>query len=271
MKIDSHQHFWKYNPVRDSWIDDTMKVIRKDFMPEDLLPVLKENKIDGCVAVQADQSEEETDFLLNLSDKNSFIEGVVGWVDLKSSTVDERLEHYSKFSKFKGVRHIVQAESNNFQLREDFQKGIGALKKYGLTYDILISKNQLSDTIKMVDKFPDQPFVLDHIAKPEISNGIEKEWKDAIRLLAQNENVYCKVSGMVTETKGYKWNKSEFIPFLEEVTQSFGSDRIMFGSDWPVCLVAATYAEVLDVIKSFYTEEDLDKVMSKNAIDFYRL
>ncbi len=274
MRIDSHQHFWRYNPVRDSWIDGSMEVIRKDFIPIDLKPILKENKIDGCITVQADQSEEETAFLLDLADENSFIKGVVGWVDLCADNVESRLEYFSKFKKFCGVRHIVQDESKGFLLNKNFQNGIKLLENYYLTYDILVFYNQLSEVVTFVQNFPKQKFVLDHIGKPSIKTNEIKKWKTKIQQLAKFPNVYCKISGLITETTFNSWEFSDFEPYLDVVVNSFGIDRLLFGSDWPVCLLSSSYEEVLGVVERyFYRFSDIEKelVMGKNAQNFYKI
>jgi len=274
MKIDSHQHFWQFNPVRDAWIDDTMSVIRRDFLPEDLQPLLTENSIDGCVAVQADQSEAETEFLLDLASKNEFIKGVVGWIDLRKENAEERLAHYAKRSLFKGVRHIAQGEADDFLLRADVQRGIGFLAKYNLTYDILVFARQLPAAIELVKAFPQQKFVLDHLAKPQISKGLDKAWQTNIAALAAYPNVFCKLSGMVTETEDFKWKKSDFTPYLDVIFNSFGTDRVMYGSDWPVCLLAADYALQLDILQEYiadFSESEQSKIMGGNAVSFYDL
>jgi len=274
MKIDAHQHFWIFDPVRDAWIDDTMSVIQRDFLPRDLQPILGENNIDGCVAVQADQSETETDFLLALAAKNEFIKGVVGWVDLRKENVEERLEYYVKNPLFKGVRHIAQGEADDFLLRPDVQRGIGGLAQYGLTYDILVFARQLPAAIELVKAFPQQKFVLDHMAKPQFSQGLDKAWKENITALAEHPNVFCKLSGMVTETDDFKWEPSDFTPFLDVIFNSFGTDRVMYGSDWPVCLLAADYGAQLDILQAYiadFSESDQSKIMGGNAISFYDL
>ncbi len=274
IKIDAHQHFWQFDPIRDAWIDDSMQVIQRDFLPEDLRPILTENGVDGCVSVQADQSETETVFLLKLAAENTFIKGVVGWVDLVADNVSEKLAHYAENQLFKGVRHIAQAEPDDFLLRADVQKGIGQLSDYGLTYDILVYAHQLPAAIELVRLFPDQPFVLDHMAKPKISEGISEEWRTNIKKLAGFPNVCCKLSGMVTETTNFQWNKSEFAPFLDVVVSAFGADRVLYGSDWPVCLVAATYQEQMAIVEDYVTtlsENEQAKIMGGNAMEFYGL
>ncbi len=274
MKIDAHQHFWKYDPIRDAWIDNSMEVIRKDFLPQDLKPILEANNIDGCVAVQADQSEVETEFLLNCAEKNPFIKGVVGWVDLRASTIEERLAHYSKNHLFKGVRHIVQGEADDFMLGEEFQNGISKLAQFNLTYDILVFPTQLKAAIELVNKFPNQKFIVDHIAKPYIKDGKIEDWKADMLELAKAPNVFCKVSGMVTEADFKNWKPSDFTPYLDVVFNAFGIDRILYGSDWPVCLLASEYKQQLSVIHNYingFLEKDKAKIMGLNAIEFYKL
>jgi L-fuconolactonase len=239
-KIDSHQHFWKYDPVKYDWINDEMWVIRKDFLPEDLAPVLKASGFDGCITVQAEQLEAENQFQLANAQKHSFIKGVVGWVDLQSVQIEELLAYYQQFEKLKGFRHILQGEpQRDFMLRPAFLNGISLLKKYGYTYDILISHDQLKYTADFVARFPDQPFVIDHIAKPNIKQQQIKDWANDIRVVAKFENVHCKVSGMVTEADWKAWKPADFHPYLDVIVEAFGINRIMFGSDWPVCKIAA--------------------------------
>lgn len=274
MVIDSHQHFWIFDPIRDNWIDESMEVIRKDFLPSDLESILETNNIDGCIAVQADQSESETDFLLELAHKSSKIKGVVGWVNLLDANVEDRLVFYSRNNLFKGVRHILQSESEDFILGDDFQNGISKLAQFGLTYDILVFPHQLKNVIKMVSKFPDQQFILDHIGKPYIKDGKLKNWEKEIRALSHFENVACKVSGMVTEGKWRNWKTSDFDTYLDVIFDAFGANRLMYGSDWPVCLLAASYKQQLNIIQDYmntFTEVDKNKVMGLNAIQIYNL
>ena len=274
MIIDSHQHFWKYDPLRDAWIDASMQVIKTDFLPNDLKPILKENGVDGCMAVQADQSEEETEFLLACAAENPFIKGVVGWVDLIAENLEDRLKHYTTNPLFKGVRHIVQSEKDDYLLRPDVQSGIGKLAKYNLTYDILVFPQQLPAAVQMVKKFPKQTFILDHIAKPNISEPMTELWKTNITALSKFENVSCKLSGMVTEAKKIIFKNQDFTPFLDHVFTSFGPNRLLFGSDWPVCLLAADYKKVLIIIKNYldkYSKETKAQVLGSNAIKIYNL
>jgi L-fuconolactonase len=274
MKLDSHQHFWKYSPQQHNWIDDSMVSLKRDFLPNDLEPHLIENKIEACVVVQADQSEKETEFLLELATQYEFIKGVVGWVDLRAKNVEERLQFYSQNQYFKGVRHIVQSEKQDFLLDPAFQNGIGKLGNLNLTYDLLIYSHQIGAAIKLVSQFPNQKFVLDHLAKPNIVNGKIDPWKNQIQRLAQFSNVSCKISGMVTEADHAQWKPSDFIPYLDIVFDAFGENRILFGSDWPVCLLAASYQEVYQLITDYtvnFSLEQRDKLFGANTERFYNI
>jgi len=275
LRIDSHQHFWKYDPVRYDWIDDSMSVIQKDFLPEDLAPILKANGFDGCITVQSHQSEQENEFQLTNADKHSFIKGVVGWVDLQSPNIEERLDYYQQFKKLKGFRHILQGESQrDFMLRPDFSKGISLLKKYGYTYDILILPDQLKYTAEFVAQFPNQRFLIDHIAKPNIKQKELNGWQKDIEAVSKFENVYCKVSGMVTEADWENWQLNDFNNYLEVVTNSFGTKRLMYGSDWPVCKVAADYGQVVDIVKNYFSafsQTEQQAFFGGNAIEFYNI
>ena len=272
-RIDSHQHFWQYNPQKHGWITDDMKVIQRDFLPSDLLPILQKNNIDGCISVQADQTEDETDFLLELSNNHDFIRGIVGWVDLRANNIFERLEHYSQFKKLKGFRHIVQGETDTeFMLRPKFKNGITALALYDFTYDILIYHYQLEQTIQFVMLFPNQKFVLDHLGKPNIKSGEYALWQTNIKKLALHQNVFCKISGMTTEGEWNNWKPSDFNVYLDTIVKAFGTDRLMYGSDFPVCTLAATYEAQLNIITvyfSTFTNLEKKKIMGDNASKFY--
>ncbi|GAA5522138.1 amidohydrolase family protein [Aliifodinibius salicampi] len=273
-KIDAHQHFWNYDKEKHNWIDESMSVLQQDFLPSDLKSHLDEKNIDACVAVQADQTEEETDFLLSLADRYSYIAGVVGWLDIKSPDFGEALENYSSYEKLKGLRHVVQDEPDDFLLQSDFCRGISLIKEYNLTYDILIYEHQLPAAVKFVEKFPDQPFVLDHIAKPRIKEGEMESWKQGIIELAQHPKVYCKISGMVTEADWKNWQKKDFRPYLDVIFEVFGADRLMFGSDWPVCTLAADYSEVYSIIHEYissYSAEKQEMILGGTAQQFYGL
>lgn len=275
LRIDSHQHFWKYDPVRYDWIDDSMSVIQKNFLPEDLEPILKVNGFDGCVTVQSHQSEAENEFQLANANQYGFIKGVVGWVDLQSPKIEERLEYYQQFKKLKGFRHVLQGESQrDFMLRPDFLRGINLLKKYDYTYDILILPDQLGYTAEFIAKFPEQRFVIDHIAKPDIKQQKLKDWEKDIKAVAAFKNVYCKVSGMVTEADWQNWQPADFNNYLGVVTESFGTNRLMYGSDWPVCKVAADFEQVVNIVKDYFSafsQTEQQAFFGGNAIEFYNI
>jgi L-fuconolactonase len=274
-KIDSHQHFWKYHPVKDAWISDEMKIIQRDFLPEDLKPLLQENGIDGCIAVQADQSEEETHFLLELAKENDFIKGVVGWVDLRNENLASRLDYFSQFKKLKGFRHIVQGEADeNFLLRDDFCNGIAQLEQYNFTYDILIFPKHLGVAFEFVKRFPNQKFVVDHLAKPNFKQSDFADWEKGIRAIAKCENVYCKLSGLATEADWNNWTAADFTFCLDVVTEAFGMNRLLFGSDWPVSLLAASYEQSCEIVQEYYSKfskQNEEKIWGGNAVEFYNL
>lgn len=243
MKIDSHHHFWHYDPVEYGWIDEAMNIIRRDFLPEHLRAQMAAVGVDGVVSVQARQCLAETQWLLDLAAQSDFIRGVVGWVNLVSPSVGVDLERFSQNAKLKSVRHVVQGEpDDDFILREDFNRGVSELKRFNLAYDILIFERHLPQTIKFVDAHPNQVFVLDHIAKPRIKDQRFEPWKQNLRELAKRPYVYCKISGLVTEANYTQWTEAQLRPYFETVLEVFGPSRLMFGSDWPVCLVACGYA-----------------------------
>lgn len=274
-RIDAHQHFWKFDPVRDSWITEDMSVIRRDFYPQDLAPVLSANGFDGCVAVQADQSEAQNDFLLQLAAENSFIKGIVGWVDLRAANIEERLAHYQQYSLMKGFRHVLQGEEDRqLMLRPAFMNGVSKLHAAGFTYDILIFPDQLPFIPELLKAFPEQHFVIDHIAKPYIQKNEIAQWKKEMRQVAQYPNVLCKVSGMVTEADWKQWKPQDFTPYLDVVTEAFGMDRLLYGSDWPVCQVAASYEKMLGIVKDYFatfSAAEQALFFGGNAIRFYHL
>jgi L-fuconolactonase len=275
MIIDAHQHFWQYDPAVHGWIDDDMQVLKKDFMPPDLKLILDEARVDGCVAIQADQTEQETEFLLKLATRYDFIKGVVGWLDLQADDIKEKLNQYHQYKYLKGLRHTVQDEPDDrFLLRSDFLRGMQALQPFDLTYDLLIFPRHLPVAVEFASKFPDQKFVLDHIAKPEIKNHKIQVWENGIRELANHSNIYCKISGMVTEADWKKWKPEDFRPYLDVTFDAFGPGKIMFGSDWPVCTVAASYEQVLFIVKNYiqqFSSEEQEKIMGENAGEFYNL
>lgn len=275
MTIDSHQHFWNYEPVKHEWIDESMSVIRRDFTPLDLKEVYNENNIDGCVAVQADQTLAETDFLIDLASKNSFIKGVVGWVDLRGNEIDAVLEKYSQFNTLKGFRHVVQGESDpNFLLRPNFLNGISKLEQHDFAYDILVFPHQLGTVLEFARKFPKQKFVIDHIAKPYIKDGFYDGWATLMTEIGKLDNVHCKLSGIITEADFNTWTPKQIHPYMDLVLNAFGSNKVIFGSDWPVCLVAGNYKQVKELTTNFIaslSNAEQDAIMGNNAIQFYNL
>jgi L-fuconolactonase len=274
MVIDSHQHFWIFDEERDSWITPDMQVIRRNFLPEDLWPVLKANKVDGCVAVQASQTDSETEFLLHLAEASDFVRGVVGWIDLRAINLYDQLERYSQFEKLKGFRHVAQGQPEGFLLQSEFIKGVGQLVAFDFTYDILIYQNQLKEAYNFAVRLPNVHFVLDHIAKPLIKAQELQPWADDIRRLAELPNVHCKVSGMVTEANWQHWEKADFRPYLDVVFEAFGTERIMYGSDWPVCLAAGEYEGAKGILTdylSMFSDDEVRDVMGNNARRFYNL
>lgn len=274
MIIDSHQHFWHYDPIRDSWITEDMVNIRRDFLPADLEPILVANGVDGCVAVQAAQSEEETMFLVNMARSYDIVKGVVGWVDLQAESLPQRLTDLSQHKVIKGYRHVAQGEPDDFLMRPAVVQGIRQLASFGLTYDILIYPSQLKAALHLVRAVPEVSFVIDHLAKPYIKKGDISRWSNFMTEIAKHPNVSCKLSGMVTEADWQDWSKKDFFPYLDVVFRIFGPDRLLFGSDWPVCLVAANYTQVKTLIEEYvdpWGEEVRAKVFGANAVAFYGL
>jgi L-fuconolactonase len=273
MRIDSHQHFWVYDPNQYEWMNDQMAVLKQDHLPGDLSIAQADIEFDGSIAIQARQTLEETRWLLGLADKNERIKGVVGWVDLRSEQIDNILAEFGEHPKFVGVRHVIQEEPDErFILQPDFLRGIGKLREYGLTYDILIYPTQLLATLEFVPRFPDQPFVLDHIAKPFIKDGTIEPWATQIAQLAKFSNVHCKISGMVTEGEWQNWEPGDFDPYLEVILEAFGPERLMIGSDWPVCRLAGEYTPVMQLAIDFmqtHVPEHMGDFLGGNALAFY--
>ncbi|MCY4217407.1 MAG: amidohydrolase family protein [Flavobacteriaceae bacterium] len=272
--IDSHQHFWAYDPQLYDWIDDSMEVLKRDFLPNDLKLIYQENNVDGCIAVQARTDFEEIDFLLHISHNHQFVKGVVGWLDFQHENFEEKLEFYVQQPQLKGLRHVVQAEPIGFLDKKKFRNRLSWLEQYNLVYDILIFPPQLEESIRLVKDFPNQIFVLDHIAKPYIKSGEIKQWEKDMRTLAQHDNIFCKVSGMVTEADWKQWSYKDLRPYLDVVTSSFGSHRLLYGSDWPVCLLAAKYQEVIETPMKYFAKFTLNErcdIFGKNASKVYQL
>jgi L-fuconolactonase len=275
MNIDAHQHFWIYDPAEYGWIDDSMPALRHDFLPHDLQPELERNNFQGCVAVQARQTLEETRWLLRLAEQNPFILGVVGWVDLRSPQLRHDLAALAKNPKLVGVRHVVQGESDDrFLLQPDFLRGIAALEEFDLAYDILIYPKHLPVATEFVSRFPRHRFVLDHLAKPFIKQASLQPWVTQIKHLASFPNVFCKLSGLVTEADWQHWTPEHLTPYLDSAFDCFGVERLMIGSDWPVCTLAANYMRTMDVVKNYmedFAENDRAAVMGGNAAKFWKL
>lgn len=275
MKIDAHHHFWKYTPEEYDWIDDEMAVIRRDFLPADLEQTIAQVGITGVVSVQARQTIEETEWLLQLADDASFILGVVGWVPLILPTVREDLERFAANPRLKSVRHVLQGEPDDgYMLRDDFNRGVKVLTALNLTYDILIFERHLPQTIEFVDRHPQQRFIVDHIAKPRIKDGLLSPWSENIRELARREHVACKLSGVVTEADYHTWTEAQILPYLETVLEAFGPERVAFGSDWPVCLVATAYADWFQLVSRFIStlsETEQHWIWEGTAKEVYKL
>lgn len=274
MTIDAHQHFWNYSPQTHEWINEEMQVIRRDFLPNDLAPVLRANGIDGCVAVQADQTDSESDFLLNLAAEHDFIKGVVGWTDLKSPELDQKLEAYKQNPLLKGFRHIVQGEPDGFMTDPAFIAGVSRLRDFDLSYDILVFSRQLPEVCQLMRQLPEMRLVIDHFAKPDIKGGEFDLWKKHMTELSAYPHLHVKLSGLVTEADWKHWNLRDFQPYIETVLELFGPKRILFGSDWPVCLVAASYEQVLEIVNKYIEKLSMQEqaaIKGLNAIRFYGL
>ena len=275
IRIDSHQHFWKYDPREYGWIEERMGALKRDFLPADLEPQLKASGFDACVAVQARQTLEETAWLLALAERTPFVVGVVGWVDLCSADVRAQLQRLGKHSKLVGVRHIVQGEPDDrFLLRPDFGRGIALLEEFGLTYDILIYPRHLAVAAEFVNRFPRQRFVLDHLAKPEIARGEIRGWSRDVRALAAAPNVHAKLSGLVTEADWSRWTPGQIRPYLDVAFECFGPGRLMIGSDWPVCTLAGDYGGVMGVVTEYLNDRpaaEREAVRGGNAREFWNL
>ena len=274
-RLDAHQHLWRFEPARNEWITEEMAALRRDFMPTDLAPLLRAHGIAGCVAVQASQSEAETDFLLSLAQEYDFIRGVVGWVDLQAPDAAERVAHYARFPKLKGFRHVLQSEVNrSLMLQADFCAGLAALAPLGLTYDLLILPDQLQYAATLAAAFPNQAFVVDHLAKPVIRQKERAAWERDLHRLAKYSNVYCKASGLITEVDWATWQPTDFRPYLDAAFDAFGTERVMFGSDWPVCLLAGHYEQVISLLEHYlaaFTSAEQAAVWGDNAARFYCL
>lgn len=275
-RIDSHQHLWHYDPVHHTWMTDEMAALKRDYLPEELAPLLEAAGFQGTIAVQARQTIEETEFLLALADRHpGLVKGVVGWVDLRSGALRAQLERFARHPRLVGVRHVVHDEPDDeFMLRPEFRRGIAQLREFGLTYDLLLFPRHLKVAVTLVDEFPDQPFVLDHIAKPAIRDGLLSPWQEDLRRLADRPHVFCKLSGMVTEAKWKGWRPEDFRPYLDVVTDAFGPERLMIGSDWPVCTLSGDYLATMGVVTDYalgLPRDARDAILGGTCARFYRL
>jgi L-fuconolactonase len=275
MRVDAHQHFWKYDPAAYPWIGEGMQRLARNYLPADLAPLLQADGLRGSVAVQARQTLEETRWLLSLADAAPVILGVVGWVDLRSPEVGEQLREFAGNPRFVGVRHVVQDEPDpRFLLGDAFVAGLRQLHGFGLSYDLLLFPPQLQAAVELVGMMPEQRFVLDHLAKPRIKQALLDPWRGDLAALARHANVSCKLSGLVTEADWKGWKREDFTPYLEVVLEAFGPQRLMYGSDWPVCLLAAEYADVFGIVEDFLgrlSEDEREAILGGNARRFYRL
>jgi L-fuconolactonase len=273
MRIDAHQHFWRYDAAEYDWIDESMTPLKRDFLPDDLLKEMRGAGFTASVAVQARQTLDETRWLLALADEYPFIAGVVGWVDLQSEDLDRQIESV-RHPKLIGVRHVVQAEPDGFLGRARFTRGIAALERYGLAYDILIYARQMREAIGFAAHFPDQRFVLDHLGKPDIRGGGFDSWRRDLDRLAQLPNVWAKLSGLVTEAEWRRWTRADLHRYVNAAFEAFGADRLMIGSDWPVCTLAGTYKDVMDVVATALEQRsapERDAVLGGTAAKFWNL
>jgi L-fuconolactonase len=275
MILDAHHHLWKFNDAEYGWMDETMSILKRDYLPADLEKQLDGPGVSGTIAVQARQTVEETRWLLEMAGQHSFIKGVVGWVDICSDQLSKQLDQLSSHPLLVGVRHVIHDEpDDDFMLRPAFIKGMEKLVQHNLTYDLLIFPRHLQRAIDLVSLFPDQRFILDHMAKPQIRSGILVPWQEEMAALADLPNVWCKVSGMVTEANIEQWKYEDFIPYLDTVAETFGPDRIMIGSDWPVCRLAGEYQQIMDIPVRYFNALDPDekeKVFGLNCADCYEL
>ena len=274
MVIDSHVHFWKYNKADLPWIDRNMKILQKDYLPSELELTLKRNHVDGCIAVQAMTAEVETRFLAELANTNTIIKGVVGWTDLRANDAEKKLTEFKEYPAIVGMRHIVQSEPDDFLYDEKFRAGVSLLKEFGYTYDILIYPKQLKAATDFVRAFPDQIFIVDHCAKPDVKNKEMEVWRKGLTDLAMFPNVSCKLSGLITEAGWKEWSPVDFYPYLDVVFESFGVERLMFGSDWPVMLLSGIYVQWKSLLEKYmenFLVEEKEAVFGLNARRIYNL
>jgi L-fuconolactonase len=273
--IDAHHHLWRYLPPGPAWMADGMEGLRRDFLIEDLRAVTAEVGVTGTIVVETERTVEETGWLSQVAASDDLIRGVVGWAPLTSPAVVAELERIASLPKMKAIRHPIHDESDEqFVLRDDFNRGVAALKQFDLRYDILIFERHLPQTIQFVDRHPDQVFILDHVAKPRIRDRVFSPWRENIRKLARRSNVYCKVSGMVTEADWHTWSDKVVSPYIEAVVEAFTPNRLMFGSDWPVMTLASSYGRWMATIQSAIAQlsvTEKERILGGTAVEAYGL
>jgi len=275
MRIDAHQHFWQYNPSTQGWINDEMSILRRDFSPKELQKEIESLGFEGTIAVQAEETLEENYYLNKLADENSFIKGIVGWMDLQENNAEQTMHDLKSIQKLVGFRTITQgAQDEKYLSNRKYIDNVRLLSAYNYTYDLLVHHSQLKSLIRFTDQLIDNKFILDHLGKPDIRNKEIKQWKSDIKSLAENPNIYCKLSGMTTEADYQKWSYDDLYPYMEIIAEYFGLDRICFGSDWPVCLVAGTYNTTYSVVEKFcqqVSQTEREKLFGLNTKEFYKL
>lgn len=272
--VDAHQHFWKYSASEYEWIDDSVDRLRRDFMPADLAAEMRAARVNAAVSVQARQSLAETDWLLDLADQHDFLAGVVGWAPIAGPSFAEDLERIATHPKLKGLRHLLQGEEDAYMLQMSFQHGLDQLLPTGLVYDIVIYERQLPSALELVDRNPRQVFVLDHVAKPKIQDGVLSPWRENMEEMASRPNVYCKLSGMVTEADRSEWTPADLAPYFDTVLEAFGPERLLAGSDWPVCTVAASYPQWWQTLRDALgalSPSEQEKILGGNTVRVYNL
>lgn len=272
LRIDAHHHLWRYNAEDFSWLGSDMAALRRDFLLPELEQTLASAGVRAAVAVQARQSVHETRFLLECARKSAALCGVVGWVPLRSMEVSSVLDEFAFETKLVGVREIVQRSHAGLLEDHAFNRGVGELTARGLAYDVLIYADQLEEATRFVRRHPQQRFVVDHAAKPRIAESELEPWRTRMRELARSENVWCKLSGLVTEAEWHGWSAEDLRPYMDVCVEVFGMQRLMAGSDWPVCLVATEYARWWRVLEQYFvssSEEEQRDVFGRNAVRFY--
>ncbi|HZY61972.1 MAG TPA: amidohydrolase family protein [Edaphobacter sp.] len=274
MKIDSHQHYWKVDRGDYHWMSPAAGVLYRDYLPADLRPLLRQHGIDKTVVVQAAQTVAETDFLLKLAAEDDSIAGVVGWLDLEAEDFTELFERYRQHAKFVGMRPMLQdIAEDDWIMKPQVLKSLQLIAEADFPFDLLVHSRHLPYMLRALGAVPRLRAVVDHIAKPEIRTGTLEPWKSLMAEVARNANVYCKLSGMITEADHKHWSVDDLRPYVEHVMQCFGVDRVMFGSDWPVCLLAGSYGQVVSALREILApvmNEDTErKIFGENAGRFY--